>query len=76
MKQEPITGGFAAAMDAHHGVGHEDCGHDDWGYYPSLQAIYILWCRTCGTIKQSIPSEDEMEIIGARFLNPKNREKA
>lgn len=72
MEQKPITGGFAAAVDKSRGVGHEDCGHEDWGYYPPLQEIYILWCRTCGTIKQCIPSEDEMDIVGARYLNPSN----
>lgn len=75
-KLREITGGFQAALDKSNGIGHEDCGHEDWGYYPPLQEIYILWCRTCGTIKQCIPSDDEMEIVGARFLNPKREGKS
>ena len=69
-KQSPLTGGIGAAIDKTRGIGSADCGHDDWGYYPPLQEIYILWCRTCGTIKQCIPSADQMEIVGARYLNP------
>lgn len=70
---EGLTGGFKAAYEK---LRQEDCGHDDWGYYPPLQEIYILWRRTCGTLRRCLTSDDGMGITDNVYLMPRNADHA
>ena len=72
VNRERITGGFTAAFEK---LRQEDCGHDDWGYYPALQAIFFVWCRTCGTLRRCLTSDDGMDIVENVYLMPRQATK-
>ena len=67
---DDLTGGLSKLIDEEAGIRHKDCGHDDWGFYPTLQEIYILWCKTCGTLRQ-MHFDTRGEIDHEVFINPK-----